>query len=473
MGEEQRPGVDGMPGRSAASDGAVGGGGARGAEPDAGAAVYDRAPWLTIAPGVRARGGAPLRVPGATAPAPAEGGAAGPDTTAGRGTSDPVEGRGEGSGGESGPTPRPGAVGGVHRGSGDPVGTAAGGRTTAEPPRRRSVLTRGARRPPGVPNRRVYVLATTGLAGVALLAVVARGAAGEVGAVSAPGWGEGATPAPASPGFEASPHPSSSSRSTGALPQGGPPGDRAAAAAGPGATGEPDSLGGARGDDWWTVLEALDRRRATSLGAADLEGVASYAQIGSPFWNREVELVAHLQSAGLLPEGWGTSLVAIEQVQMVDPQESAAADAPDVPAATTARPRSGAGADGGPARSGATGAPADADGEDGPSPSASPGAGTAAGVVLTVVDVRSGYRLRDRRGAVVRSIPEADRRRWRITLARLGSELGEPRDDALSAVADDVLAGAEGSAAASPGDAVASPGEAGVPWRITRVEAAT
>ncbi len=42
--------------------------------------------------------------------------------------------------------------------------------------------------------------------------------------------------------------------------------------------------------------------------------------------------------------------------------------------------------------------------------------------VLTVVDQRSAYELLDEKGDVVRSVPESGKRRWRVTLTRVGDE---------------------------------------------------
>lgn len=201
---------------------------------------------------------------------------------------------------------------------------------------------------------------------VPVLVLVGLGVgAGALGAADAGGRAEGEPTARGGGVHRASPTPREpvpSARPAGpvasARPPGAPPPGQPAAGAGANLVETIEAT------DWWSVLQALDGRRAHVLQAADAGALDTYAAAASRAFVADAALVAALVDSGVRPVGLDARLVAIER----------AGACPD-----------------------------------------------AASACLEVVDRRSDYRLVDPAGEVVQEVPRAAPSRWRITLVPHGA----------------------------------------------------
>jgi hypothetical protein len=152
-----------------------------------------------------------------------------------------------------------------------------------------------------------------------------------------------------------------------------------------GSAASPDLLAPGAGDDWWSILGALDARRQRALTERDPAALSDYLVPGSPAWRADSALIAELRTQGVRPVGLATHLVAIEEVEV----DAAASGAVDGSVA--------------------------AEGDPGPSQ----GAGIATDrATVVLVDQRSAYTLEDPAGAVVQAVDASGTQRWVVTLAR-------------------------------------------------------
>ncbi len=127
----------------------------------------------------------------------------------------------------------------------------------------------------------------------------------------------------------------------------------------PGAGVSSDVPARSGGPDWWATLAELDARRTDALASGDPSRIAGYALPGSPAAEADRSLMRGLAERELRPEGLGSRVLAIESEEQV-----------------------------------------------------------AEGVLLRVVDLRSGYDLVSAAtGDVVQHVAAAPATRWAVTLA--------------------------------------------------------
>ena len=149
-----------------------------------------------------------------------------------------------------------------------------------------------------------------------------------------------------------------------------------------GGVSAPEELGAT---DWWSVLRVLDERRSAAFEELDSQALSGYAVRDSPAWTADGATIDVLAKRGVRPVGLGTRLLAIESiaelgdsdVSVADPAGEASAGSALAGAARAERPT----------------------------------------VELTVVDLRSGYELRDAAsGVLVDRVEPSGAARWRVRL---------------------------------------------------------
>ena len=152
-------------------------------------------------------------------------------------------------------------------------------------------------------------------------------------------------------------------------------------------------------NDWWAVLDELDRARSRALVEREPMDLATYAAPGSAMWAQDTALIEGLLARGLTPLGLGTRLIAIEQAP--EPDGVGHSAYPSLGSESTGD-------------------------EAGPGPNSGP----AGDVVLVIVDERSAYTLEDAEGVVAQRVPASGLRRWRVALVpAAGRPDGSDRPD--------------------------------------------